>query len=83
MNVIQVLSGVSIEVGDIKAGWQLRYQYDHTGNPSPGSFTFSYADTCCSNFQLCFLKPALFTTFWNIAGPLICPLLVRRVPAMG
>ena len=29
----------------IKAGWQLRYQYDQNGRPGPGGFTFSAIDT--------------------------------------
>jgi len=29
----------------MKAGWQLRYQYDQNGSPSPGSFTFNSIDT--------------------------------------
>jgi hypothetical protein len=37
----------------MKAGWQLRYQYDQNGNPAPGTMTFSYGDTCGPNFMLC------------------------------
>ncbi|MCC6860811.1 MAG: carboxypeptidase regulatory-like domain-containing protein [Bryobacterales bacterium] len=29
----------------MKAGWQLRYQYDQNGNPGPGSFNFNAVDT--------------------------------------
>ncbi len=29
----------------IKAGWQLRYQYDQNGSPGPGGFSFSSVDT--------------------------------------
>lgn len=29
----------------LKAGWQLRYQYDQNGSPSPGSFAFNAVDT--------------------------------------
>jgi hypothetical protein len=29
----------------MKAGWQLRYQYDQNGNPGPGSFNFNAIDT--------------------------------------
>ncbi|MBI5281008.1 MAG: carboxypeptidase regulatory-like domain-containing protein [Candidatus Solibacter usitatus] len=29
----------------MKAGWQLRYQYDQNGSPGPGSFSFNAVDT--------------------------------------
>ncbi len=29
----------------MKAGWQLRYQYDQNGSPGPGSFNFNAVDT--------------------------------------
>ncbi|MBI4903760.1 MAG: TonB-dependent receptor [Acidobacteria bacterium] len=29
----------------MKAGWQLRYQYDQNGSPAPGSFSFNAVDT--------------------------------------
>ena len=32
----------------MKAGWQLRYQYDQNGSPAPGSFAFNSIDTGAS-----------------------------------